>query len=124
LFTLEKRRLRWILLIVQVPDGRVKRRWSQTVLSGALCQGKRQWAQTETLENPFRHKKNCLTVRVVKHRNRLPKKVVGSLVLEILKIQVNIAWNNLLSRSPCFQCGGGGAKLDDFQKRLPASMIL
>lgn len=31
---------------------------SQTVLSGALCSHNRQWAQTEILEYPCKHKKN------------------------------------------------------------------
>lgn len=30
----------------------------QTLLSGVLCPHKRQWAQTEILENPCKHKEN------------------------------------------------------------------
>jgi len=46
LLILQKRKLRGILSMC-IPGGKVRRRWSQALLSGAQGQDERQWTQTE-----------------------------------------------------------------------------
>ena len=41
---------------VQIPEGRVQRKWGQALFSGV--QDKRQWAQTETQQVPAEYKQN------------------------------------------------------------------
>ncbi|KAK4813058.1 hypothetical protein QYF61_007560, partial [Mycteria americana] len=43
---------------VQIPEGKVQRRQSQSLFSGAQGQDQRQWAQTETQEVPSEHQES------------------------------------------------------------------
>lgn len=61
----------------QLPDWRIHRRWSQSLLGGAQQQEDRQWTQVGIWEVPIRKKKK-FTMKVVKYWNRLPKEVVVS----------------------------------------------
>lgn len=58
--------------------------------------------------------KNKVTIRVIKHWNRLPRTVLGSLTLEILKAYLDKALSNLvLLIFPSI-----GAGLADLQRSL------
>ena len=71
---------------VQIPKGRVQRRWTQALSRGAQGQDKRQWAQTETQEVLFEHQETLFfTVRVTEHWHKLPREVAESPSLEIFK---------------------------------------
>ncbi|KAK4818130.1 hypothetical protein QYF61_006729 [Mycteria americana] len=62
---------------------------------------KRQWAQSGIQEIPFKHKKEIrhfFPVGTVEHLNKLPREVVESLPLEVLKMQWDTAVSKLLKR--------------------------
>ena len=58
------------------------------------------------------------TLRLIKHWHRLPRQVVESSSLEILKMQLDMALGNLLSLTLLW---GGWVGLDDLPSCLPAS---
>lgn len=55
-----------------------------------------QWAQTEIQNIPFTLKKNSSGGSMIKHCNRLPRMVLDSLSLEILKTQLDVVLSSLL----------------------------
>jgi len=59
--------------------------WGQTLFSGAQQQDKGQWAQLKHREFRLNMRKNFFPLRVTEHWNRLPREVVESPSLEILK---------------------------------------
>lgn len=50
LLSLENRQFSRIYPCTQIPEGKVKRGWRQSVFSGVQCQDKRQWEQIESQE--------------------------------------------------------------------------
>ncbi|KAK4825529.1 LOW QUALITY PROTEIN: hypothetical protein QYF61_000106 [Mycteria americana] len=58
------------------------------------CPDQRQWALTETREVPSEHQETLFTVKVTEHWNSLPREVVESLSLEILKSRLDIIPGN------------------------------
>ncbi|KAK4823411.1 hypothetical protein QYF61_001785 [Mycteria americana] len=89
-------------------------------------QGRRQWAQMGIQEIPRRHRK-VFIVRMVKHRNRLPREVEESPSLEILKSQLDTALSNLLSLTllqagPWTRRSSAGWRLNHFPGQ-PVSML-
>lgn len=60
------------------------------------------------------------TVRVTKHWNRLPRVVVESLSLEIVKTRLDA----ILCNAHCMTLLGWGVGPDDLQRYLPTSAIL
>ena len=58
---------------------------SQAFPSGGQRQDQRQWAQTGPQEVPSEHQETLLSVRVPEHWHRLPREVVESPTLEILR---------------------------------------
>lgn len=78
------------------------RQWRQEMKpDSSKWQEKRQWAQIEIQDIPCRHKKKknplVFTVRVIKHWNRLPRKVMESQSLETHETQLDTVLGNLLS---------------------------
>lgn len=54
----------------------MSRGWSQTLLSGASQQHKRQWTGTDAQEVPPEHEEELLQCAVVTHWNKLPREDV------------------------------------------------
>ncbi|KAK4825064.1 hypothetical protein QYF61_023068 [Mycteria americana] len=64
--------------------------------SGAQCQDQRPWAQTGPQEVPSKHQETLLSVRVTEHWHRLPREVVESPTLGILRSCLDTALGNQL----------------------------
>lgn len=73
LFSLEKTISVGIIYINT--KGRVQKRWSQAVFSGAQWQHQRQWAWTEAQEHPVNTRKQFFTVGLTKHWRSYSKRL-------------------------------------------------
>ena len=58
-----------------MPKERESIGWGQTFFNGDQRQSKGQWAQTVTLEVPYEHEENLITLSVIKHWNKLTREV-------------------------------------------------
>lgn len=91
-----ERAFRGILMFITNTCKREQRRWSQTFLSQSCPVGQEAMAQTEAQKIPFKHKrKNFCTMRMIKHWNKFPGKVVESPSLEICTHGLDTALSNL-----------------------------
>ncbi|KFQ60942.1 hypothetical protein N334_04255, partial [Pelecanus crispus] len=97
LFSLEKRRLRGDLIVAFQYLKGAYRKDGDSLFSKACCD--------RTRNNGFKLKKNrfrldirkkCFTMRVVKHRNRLPREVVEAPSFETFKVRLDGALSNLV----------------------------
>ncbi|KAJ7398670.1 hypothetical protein BTVI_122975 [Pitangus sulphuratus] len=71
----------------------------------------------------FDIKKKFFTMRVVMHWNRLPRRVVDSPSLEVLKVRLDGAWRNLVQWK-VFLPLAGELELDDLYQSLATEAIL
>jgi len=76
---------------VQIPGGRVQRRWSLALLTGAQWQDQRQRVQTATQKVHSPHiRKHFLTLRVAEPWHRLPREALESPDLGLLRCCLDV----------------------------------
>lgn len=86
LFSLEKRK--WgILLLLQLPNERLQRRWNQTGKAHSLHQQK-FWVDTR--------KKKTFTVKLVRHWDKLPREAMEFPFLGIFRPQLDMTLDNMI----------------------------
>lgn len=94
--------------------------FSITLFCGAQWQDKGQLTQTEAQKLCLNIRKTFFTFRVTEYLNRLPREVLESPSLEILKTWLDVILCNLLQVNLLSQ----GVELDDLQRSLPTPAIL
>lgn len=77
-------------LYIEIPEGRVQSRWSQTPFTGAQGQDKRQWAQTEVLKDLSEHQE---AVFYCKGDQRLEQVASGSCNIPYLGDINKLIWS-------------------------------
>jgi len=97
LFSLEKRKLQGALIAAfQYVKGNYRKEGKR--LFSRVCDDRKRGNGFKLKEGRFRMdiRKKFFTVRAVRHRNRLPREVMGALSLETLKIRLDGALTNLI----------------------------
>lgn len=90
----------------------MQRRHSQACLSGATRQDQSQWAQTKTQEVPSELQETLfLLLSTIEHWHKLPKEVVESPYMEMIKSPLAMVLGNWLA---------SGVEPDDIQRFLQA----